>query len=212
MKSKFIILLGVVLISAFVFNACNSPDSDKKSNASEETRTNENHTVGSSVNYLSEGKQIAGEAQAALGKNLMAAINSKGTEYAVEFCNAEAIPITDSMAKVLGASIKRVTDKPRNPKNLANEDELDVIRKMKKEMANGKSPEPMTVELNGKMVGYYPIITNPLCIKCHGKKELDMETATLRKIETLYPTDKALGYSVNELRGMWAVEMNKKEN
>ncbi len=212
MKNKFIILLGVVLNSAFVFNACNSADSDKKSNASEERRTNENHTVGSSVNYLSEGKKIAGEAQAALGKNLMAAINFKGTEYAVEFCNVEAIPITDSMANVLGASLKRITDKTRNPKNQANEDELAFIKKMKEEMQAGKSPEPLVVEMNGKMVGYYPIVTNALCVKRHGKKNLEIEQSTFKKIQALYPSDQALGYSVNQLRGMWKVEMNKKEN
>lgn len=212
MKKRFIILLGVVLTSAFVFNACNSADSDKKSNASEEMRINENHTVGSFVNYISEGKKIAEEAQAALGKNLTAAINSKGTEYAVEFCNVEAIPITDSMANGLGASLKRVTDKPRNPKNLANDDELTFIKKMKEAMRSGKSPDPLVVEMNGKMVGYYPIVTNPLCVKCHGNNNLEIEQPTFKKIQSLYPSDRALGYSVNELRGMWKVEMNKKEN
>ena len=70
----------------------------------------------------------------------------------------------------------------------------------------------MVVEINGKMVGYYPIVTNALCVKCHGNKDIDIEQPTFRKIKALYPSDKALGYSVNELRGMWKVEMNKKEN
>lgn len=212
MKNKLIILLGTGLTLALVFYVCNSADSDKKNNASEEMKADGNHTAESSINYLSEGKKIAGVAQAALGKNLTAAINSKGTEYAVEFCNVEAIPITDSMANVLGASLKRVTDKTRNPKNQANEDELVFIKKMKEEMQSGESPDPLVVEINGKMVGYYPIVTNALCVKCHGDKNMDIEQPTFKKIQALYPSDKALGYSVNELRGMWKVEMNKKEN
>ncbi len=212
MKNKLIILLGTGLTVALVIYACNSADSDKKPNVSEITKDDKNHTVESSINYLSEGKKIASEAQAALGKNLTAAINSKGTEYAVEFCNVEAIPITDSMANVLDASLKRVTDKTRNPKNQANEDELSFIKKMKEEMQSGKSPDPLVVEINGKMVGYYPIVTNALCVKCHGDKNMDIEQSTLKKIQALYPSDKAQGYSVNELRGMWKVEMNKKEN
>ena len=212
MKNKLTILLGTCLSFAIIFYACNSADTDKKSNVSEVTKVDVNNASEPSVNYLSEGKRIAGEAQAALGKNLAAAINAKGTVYAVEFCNVEAIPITDSMANILGASLKRVTDKMRNPENQANEDELAFIKKMKGEMQTGKSPEPLVVEINGKMVGYYPIVTNALCVKCHGNKDIDIEQPTFRKIKALYPSDKALGYSVNELRGMWKVEMNKKEN
>jgi hypothetical protein len=47
-------------------------------------------------------------------------------------------------------------------------------------------------------------------VKCHGNKDVDIEQPTFRKIKALYPSDKALGYSVNNLRGMWVVEMNKK--
>jgi hypothetical protein len=210
MKNKITILLGTCLSFAFIFYACNSVDSDKKSNVSEVTKADENNTAESSINYLSEEKKIANEAQSALGKNLTTAINAKGTAYAVEFCNVQAIPITDSMANILEASLKRVTDKTRNPKNQANEDELAFIKKMKEEMQAGMAPEPLVTELNGKMVGYYPIVTNALCVKCHGNKDVDIEQPTFRKIKALYPSDKALGYSVNNLRGMWVVEMNKK--
>ena len=32
---------------------------------------------------------------------------------------------------------------------------------------------------------------------------------TLAKINQLYPNDKATGYDVNQLRGIWVVEMTK---
>ena len=73
-------------------------------------------------------------------------------------------------------------------------------------MANGKSPEPKVVEINGQKVGYYAIVTNEMCIKCHGDKGETIEPATFAKIQKLYPADKALGYKVNELRGIWVVK------
>jgi hypothetical protein len=62
-----------------------------------------------------------------LGKNLMQAIQTKGTAGALEFCNIKALPITDSMSNVLNASIKRVSDLERNPKNKANKESTNPI-------------------------------------------------------------------------------------
>ena len=64
-------------------------------------------------------------------------------------------------------------------------------------------------EINGKMVGYYPIVTNQMCLQCHGKAYKDINDATLNKINKLYPNDQATGYLENELRGIFVVEMNK---
>jgi hypothetical protein len=47
-----------------------------------------------------------------------------------------------------------------------------------------------------------------MCLQCHGKPNVDINEATLGQIEKLYPNDKAVGYGLNELRGIWVVEMN----
>ena len=49
-----------------------------------------------------------------------------------------------------------------------------------------------------------------MCLQCHGNKENDISTGTLTKINTLYPKDKAIGYGINQVRGLWVVEMIKK--
>ena len=162
------------------------------------------------IDYLAQGKKIAGEAQAVLGKNLMNAINTKGTKYAVEFCNIEAMSLTDSMATLLNASIKRVTDLPRNSKNQANAGELAHIQQMKDQIKQGETPNPFLAEIDGKMIGYYAIVTNAMCLNCHGDKNVTIESETFDKIKALYPKDKATGYGTNQLRGMWVVEMDKK--
>ena len=142
----------------------------------------------------------------------MGAINKGGTEYALAFCNTNAITLTDSMAHALSARIKRVSDKPRNAGNQANEIELAYIQVLKNRMASGEQPEAKMNEIEGKMVGFFPIVTNQMCMQCHGKAEVNIKAATLQKINKLYPADKATGYADNELRGLWVIEMDRKLN
>jgi len=161
------------------------------------------------INYKEVGKQLAIQTKSSLANYLISSISEKGSEGAVEFCNIKAIPITDSMSVVLGAKIKRVSDLPRNPANKANEAELAYIKKWKESNGSGEQKQPIVSEINGKMVGYYPIVTNQMCLQCHGKAYKDINDATLNKINKLYPNDQATGYLENELRGIFVVEMNK---
>ena len=174
----------------------------------ERKRHRKNRNLGE-VNYLQEGKEMAMQTKAQLGSNLMAAINESGAAGAVEFCNTRAYPLTDSMAVALGAKIKRVTDQPRNPENSANEDELNYILNAKAQLEKGEKASPQLTDLGETMVGYYPITTNAMCLKCHGEPNKEIDQATLDVLNALYPTDKAKGYGENELRGIWVVEMDK---
>ena len=159
---------------------------------------------------LAAGATITAEAQAVLAKNLTGAINAGGAAHALAFCNTNAIPLTDSMAGILNAKLKRVTDKPRNPINLVSADELNYMAGMREEIAKGEKPKPQLVNLpGGKHISYYPIMTNDHCLQCHGKEEENIKKATLEKIKALYPADRATGYLANELRGLWVVEMNQ---
>jgi hypothetical protein len=156
---------------------------------------------------IDQGRQIAMNTKTVLGKNLMLAIQTKGTEKAISFCNTRAIPLTDSMAIAQQAKIKRVSDKNRNPKNAANDDELAYIELIKKRINNNQSPQPQIKNLGDKLIGYYPIMTNKMCLQCHGQPESEVLPNTLKRLKSLYPNDKALGYSENELRGIWVIEM-----
>lgn len=162
------------------------------------------------LSYEELGQKYALGTKSVLGKNLLGAIKAKGTEHALSFCNTRAYPLTDSMAVAFGASIKRVSDKPRNPANQANDAEIAYIESVKSLLAKGEKPKAQVQELNGKMVGYYPIETNQMCLQCHGTPKTEIKPQTLQKIATLYPQDRAVGYSENQLRGIWVVEMNKK--
>lgn len=156
------------------------------------------------------GSQYALTTKTVLGKNLMGTIQKKGTLAAMEFCNVKAYPLTDSVATAHNAKIKRVSDKPRNPKNKANTKELKHISYFENAIALGEEYEPIVKSSNGIVQFYAPIITNTMCLQCHGRPEENMEPDILKSLSALYPTDQATGYDVNEVRGIWSIYFDEK--
>ncbi len=196
-------------IASYIYNTeLEKPDWFEKHYNEEKQKYNKVSTENKTP--LEIGQSIAMQTKGVLGKNLLEAINTKGTENAISFCSTKAIPITDSMAVVLNAKIKRVSDRNRNPKNKANEQELKYIEKIKELMKKNLPTKPELITLNDKSIGYYPITTNKMCLQCHGKPEIDITSKTLTKIKSIYPNDRATNYNENELRGIWVIEMNKK--
>ncbi|MAC96617.1 MAG: hypothetical protein CMC96_14075 [Flavobacteriales bacterium] len=210
MKSKT--LLIALSLTAFAFMSKSCMNEEKKSEKTEKQTTaveegkQEKAAKEIEMTPLEKGKSIAQATQAALGKNLVQAISERGTAGAIEFCNIEAIPITDSLAKIHRARVKRVSDKNRNPDNAANEAELAYIENAKNQLAADQNIKPQLKEEDGKWVAYYPILTNAMCLQCHGNAD-QVNKEALAKIQAHYPKDKALGYSENEVRGIWVIEM-----
>ena len=160
-------------------------------------------------NALEIGKTMALKTKGVLGRNLLEAINTKGTEHALQFCSTRAIPLTDSLALAQHADIKRGTDKARNPSNALTPEEDSIFTKMKSSHANGEEVMPIIVDKDSMNIGYYPIFIDKMCLQCHGKPESEILPKTLQKIQNLYPKDKSTGYSVGDLRGIWVVKMDK---
>lgn len=159
--------------------------------------------------YKDLGSKIAFSTKAQLAKNLLYAIEKNGTEKAISFCNEKAYAITDSMSRTHNSIIRRVSDKPRNPGNNANSIELDHIIKFKQMIEGNKKIEPIIDESSDMVNFYYPIITNSMCLQCHGKPIEDIQAETMKTLYKLYPKDKATGYDINQVRGIWSISLNK---
>lgn len=172
----------------------------RKTNAAADT------TVPAAI--IQQGQEYVNKVQSTLASNLLKAIERSGTDGAVNFCSTRAIALTDSAASELGIYIKRVTDRPRNQDNLADPDESAYLLRAKATLAAGKSIQPAFVKEGDSWRGYYPIITNPLCMNCHGAVDKDIDPATLEVIREQYPQDKATGYTVPEVRGAWVVSFS----
>ncbi len=158
--------------------------------------------VTDTASFILRGDSIASGVQKILLSNVMQAMKTGGSVYAVTFCNEQAMPLTDSLAKEYNCLIKRVSDKYRNPANKPMETDLKIWKKM-----NSSAPvSPFVVSENGHIVYYKPIkIAMPACLKCHGTAGVDIDSKTLEIIRQKYPDDQATGYKEGDLRGMWKI-------
>ena len=81
--------------------------------------------------YIEQGRSISRKMQGILLSNVSSAIQNGGPAHAIAFCNTRAIPLTDSLSEVERVVISRISDKNRNPNNIANSDELELINQFK---------------------------------------------------------------------------------
>jgi len=200
MKAPFYI---IIFISLVIFSSCKNEV--KEISPSEKVAENAEAASKIDPSYAQIGLDMAFSTKNQLGKNLMGTMKKKGTKEALQFCNLKAMPLTDSMATVHQARIKRVSDKTRNPNNKANKTELKNIEAFKNMLSNGEEITPILETKNDSVYFYYPIVTNKMCLKCHGNLDT-IDKDVLTSLNTLYPTDTALGYSKNQVRGIWSIQ------
>lgn len=162
-----------------------------------------------SKDYTKLGMDYAKATKKELGMNLKKAMKEGGVNYALEFCNVQAMPLTQKMTDKFDAKIMRVSDKNRNPVNAASEKQENIIKEFSEVIAKGEKPEPIIDEQESQVAFYFPLVTNSMCLKCHGKVGEDIATETYNKIIELYPEDKAIGYQENEVRGIWRIYFDK---
>ncbi len=164
--------------------------------------------------YREKGGEIAAMAQGILGKNLISAIQEKGTSGAISFCKIRATGLTDSVGIMNDVRVKRVSDKPRNPQNRATAEETGYIIAFRRQLENQAENQgeiwPILKEMGDEEVYYYaPIVTNAMCLQCHGKSGSEIQEPVLMTLKTLYPLDEAKGYDAGQVRGMWKIQFVK---
>lgn len=204
-------VLALILLASVL--SCNNVKENKDNSTEIENQAEQEPKSVMSTDEISmyekRGLEYALNTQAVLGKSLMQAIQREGTSGALSFCNEKAYPLTDSMAVVHNVNIKRVSDKPRNQYNQANLEELEYIETFKQIVSNQESPNPIVKNSDTQVQVYYPILTNAMCLQCHGQPNKSIEPSTLSQLTILYPKDKAIGYDINEVRGIWRVAFDK---
>jgi hypothetical protein len=140
-----------------------------------------------------------------LKSELSSAVREKGAAGAISVC-AETAPAVADSHSTDGWSIRRVSDKNRNPNNRATLAEQEILA----QFAVADS-SPAFVELwidtdSGAVYHYYrPIRVQPLCLNCHGGIQT-LAPGVMNAVRKHYPLDKAIGYRPGDLRGMFVVE------
>ena len=151
---------------------------------------------------LQIAKSAAQAAFERLSGELGAAIAEGGPTHAIPICSEKAGELTGEVAAAKGVTMVRLSDKPRNPGQRATGDDLAALEAMR------EKPAPQLVRRDdGSAVVRLPIVLgNPLCLKCHGGAD-DIDAGTLSVLNERYPADEATGYRLDELRGIWRIEV-----
>jgi len=133
-----------------------------------------------------------------LKKELKKGLKESAAE-AIKICHMKAPEITleNSDEKI---KIGRVSLKNRNPDNIPKEWMLSYID----DFYRSKDKTGYTVvDLGDKKGLIKPIVTQPLCLKCHGT---DLSKEVKKELSSKYPNDKATGYKTGDIRGFfWAI-------
>ena len=159
---------------------------------------------------LQLGDVISGKLMQSLGSKLKAALQAAGPEHALVVCQQLAQPSTVAVsAEFKGADIRRVSLKPRNPLNAPDEFDKQLLTKWQTQLAGGSPAlkRELRTRDDGRVVYYRPIMTQQVCMNCHGDPATFSKELTERLAE-LYPDDKATGYAAGQLRGAFRVEFD----
>jgi hypothetical protein len=151
--------------------------------------------------------EIIAEASGKLITALTEAIAKDGIASATSVCSERAPAIAVEVGKAHGVTLRRASEKPRNPKNAANDAEKILLAAFTAAIEKSEVPKNQTkTHVDGTATFFAPIvIANPLCLQCHGTAERDIAPLTRTAIKRLYPDDKATGYKIGDLRGLWSV-------
>lgn len=162
---------------------------------------------------IERGKMIASVSQKILGTTLKKKIEEDGIEQAIKYCNLAAYPLVDSLSNEYSAVIKRVSMKLRNPQNKPDSIEQMLLDAYQYTIDQGEPVTDNIQEIHKEYLLYTKpiLIGDPLCLQCHGKIGEELKPETNQLIKSLYPDDKATGYAITELRGMWSIRLEKKD-
>ncbi len=148
----------------------------------------------------------------ALGKELKAALQSAvragGAVGALGVCNEKAPAITARVSAEQGLRVGRTSLRPRNPENAPTLWQKRVLEEFETRLRAGEDPAALThgevvTTATGREYRFMKAIpTGMICLNCHGSN-LDPEVQ--KKLNQLYPLDRATGFKEGDLRGAFVV-------
>lgn len=148
-----------------------------------------------------------------LGGRLTEVFQSDGVIKAIDVCKEEAYEITDRIEDEIGkkVSIKRVSNKYRNPKNAPDKYEIEALTWFENQLIlNNTLPKfygQKILRKNKEIIRYYkPMVVKTKCLLCHGDAETRLPKVA-KRINKYYPNDTAVDYQEGDFRGLIRVEM-----
>ena len=130
---------------------------------------------------------------------------------ALAFCTGSANRITQEVNAKLPvyAKVRRTALKIRNESTNKPDATDEKIMNAYQEAIDNKtfSPKDIKVVEKGDVTRVYkPLITQAVCLKCHGRR---LSSQIMEALQSAYPQDKAINFKEGDLRGVIVAEIAK---
>ena len=168
-------------------------------------------TVSSAISVKQEGVKYIKLLGGTLKNELQTHMKADKTGLsAMGFCTAKANDITKEVNKKLPeyALVRRTALKIRNENNLPDALDIKVMKGYEESIAaNTFVPTDIKVVEDGNTARVYkPLITQSVCLKCHGS---NISNEIQGEITASYPKDQAVAFKEGSLRGIIVAEIKK---
>jgi Protein of unknown function (DUF3365) len=156
--------------------------------------------------WVTDARAVAGAVPPKLLEVLNAEIVKGGPASAVGVCNEKAPQMAKAASEKSGWAIRRVSERNRNPKAVPDAWELAALKEFDQRAASGEKPATLEkfeqVEVNGAKEYRYmkALPVGQVCLACHGASD-KFTPDVAERLKALYPADKAVGYSLGQIRG-----------
>jgi hypothetical protein len=151
-------------------------------------------------------RTTSAEFQSELKAALEKALTDLGPVDAIAVCKDEAPRIAARLSAETRTSVARTGLRVRNPANAAQPWQRTVLEGFAVRLASGTRPEELEyfeVHADGSAHYLKAIVTQPLCLVCHGEA---ISPAVQKALAEHYPQDQATGFKSGELRGAFSVD------
>ncbi len=152
-------------------------------------------------------RALASQLVLQLGGKLKAELAAGGPQAAIQVCRQAAPDLAGKLSREQGIRVARVSLRVRNPLlGTADAWEQQGLAEFERRAAGGEKAESLEIaafvdEPAGRYFRFMKAIpVQPMCLSCHGTPA-DIPAAVREELRIQYPLDRAVGYSVGQVRG-----------
>jgi hypothetical protein len=161
--------------------------------------------------WVDEARRVATSVPPKLLAVLSDEIARGGPESAIGVCRDKAPEMARNASAQSGWQIRRVSLRNRNPMAVPDAWERAMLEDFDRRAAAGEAPAALekaevVAEGDQRFQRYMRALpTQELCLQCHGTPDR-LSGAVKAKLDSLYPQDRATGYSVGQIRGAMTIK------
>jgi Protein of unknown function (DUF3365) len=157
---------------------------------------------------ISRADQVVVAMQDKFMRELKDAMAKGGPTGAIDSCHLDATAIAQRVGREQGIAAGRTSDRLRSPTNAPKPWAADLVKAHTGRPA--RSVDGFAVDLGDKVGVLRPIAMQTICVGCHGPNDR-LAPGVKGVLKDQYPSDRATGFGVGEIRGWFWVEVPKQQ-